>query len=869
MPSDVPTEHTTIEPTPHSDLATNAAIPVAPSESDPTRITSSYEPDSSIRSSSQTQLSGRLGRYRIIQLLGQGGMGAVYLGHDEALDRLTALKVMHPQFAQDPVSCERFLREARAAAKAKSDHVVTIFEVGTDVGTPFIAMEYLEGKSLDRVLRDFSALSMTDMVRIGREAAEGLAVAHALGIVHRDVKPANLWIEEPKKRLKILDFGLARPVEPETALTSPGLTVGTPGYMSPEQARGKPVDARTDLFSLGAVLYRVVTNRVPFPGDSDIEILAKVVTEAPVPILQLNPAVPQPFAALIDRLLAKKPANRPQSAREVADILAAIELAIAKGDYAQTDSVASVGSHPESPPADSQELEPRTEVLKPPPLRRDRSRIRWMVLFAVLLVIVGFSVVVLNWPDPVSPSLATQPDVKPSRRPLTVPATSPTPVPTVPTKLTPLPQAMLLPIELLPMIDPMTDPIKSSWEPVERDLIARAPKVFGAVEFPYRPPAEYDYIAEFTCLERKRELSLMFSRERAIAQWTLGAQETKFGFAYVNGKADYLLLPDVNWDAKKRHVAQLEVRHTGVTGYLDDAKISEFPTDFKNLSRPPYTVFRDRTALGLGIVDGPIRFHRAAVIERTGTGTFTRTGPSVPDLKAAAWLSAIGGIVDLEDSGIWEKLHSAGPLPTGKWTIRTANLSRNSRFDDRDLARFADTNVSRILLDDTAVTVEGLRILMHATQLRHLYCRGTKLTDASLVVIPEFPSLIELDLGGAPVTNAGMEHLSRAERLSTISLWETKISDNGLIPLTRLPNLTDIHLAKTRLTDAALKHLLAMKQLKSVILDGTAITDAGLPQLYEMRQLTYLSLVGTQVTANGVKFLREKLPNCKISWPNN
>jgi serine/threonine protein kinase len=268
---------------------------------------------------------GRLDRYRVLKQLGKGGMGAVYLGFDERLRRKVALKVMLPDSAEDPQSKDRFLREARAAAQIAHDNVIAIHEADEADGIPFIAMQYLQGYPLDEYLAKKGRPSFAQIVRIGREIALGLAAAHRLGIVHRDIKPGNIWLEAPNGRVKILDFGLARPAKSaDGELTKSGAVVGTPAYMAPEQARGKPVDRRADLFSLGALLYRLVTDRLPFDGPDVMAILTALAVEEPLPVAEWNPATPPALAKLIHELLAKKPADRPQTADEVAARMHAI-----------------------------------------------------------------------------------------------------------------------------------------------------------------------------------------------------------------------------------------------------------------------------------------------------------------------------------------------------------------------------------------------------------------------------------------------------------------------------------------------------------------------------------------------------------------
>jgi len=267
---------------------------------------------------------GWLGTYRVMALLGQGGMGLVFQAQDDSLQRSVALKVMRPEVARDESSRQRFLREARSMAALKSDHVVTIHQVGQDNEVPFLAMEYLKGEPLDRWLEKNGRPPLKDAVRIGIQIARGLASAHELGMIHRDIKPANIWLEEPGARVKILDFGLARAARDSSRLTQTGLIVGTPAYMAPEQAEGEDVDERCDLFSLGCVLYELLAGEQPFTGTSTVAILKAVALKEPPPLATFNPTVPQSLTDLVNALLVKEPRDRIGSAKEVVRILEAI-----------------------------------------------------------------------------------------------------------------------------------------------------------------------------------------------------------------------------------------------------------------------------------------------------------------------------------------------------------------------------------------------------------------------------------------------------------------------------------------------------------------------------------------------------------------
>jgi len=365
---------------------------------------------------------GRLGGYRILKVLGSGGMGAVFLAHDSQLHRQVALKVMRPHAASTPGAAERFLREARAVAALRHDHILTIYQVGEEAGVPFLAMEYLEGESLEDRLKRDAALSISDVLRVGREIAEGLAAAHAKGLIHRDIKPANVWLErrdaghefaesrplvpreesrgekdsgietgatgmldasspigfpvaerqgylERAARVKLLDFGLAHSADDDVQLTSSGMILGTPSYMAPEQAGGEAVDGRTDLFSLGVILYRMTTGLLPFPGKKPIEILRSLIAITPVAPQTVNPDVPRELSDLIERLLAKDAESRPQSAVVVARQLAQIERTILR--FADPDHDSGNGS-PGEPGGVSPRILPPT-AKSPFPRNKNRA----------------------------------------------------------------------------------------------------------------------------------------------------------------------------------------------------------------------------------------------------------------------------------------------------------------------------------------------------------------------------------------------------------------------------------------------------------------------------------------------------------------
>ncbi|MDR3389131.1 MAG: serine/threonine-protein kinase, partial [Rudaea sp.] len=262
--------------------------------------------------------------YHIKRQLGRGGMATVYLATQESVQRDVALKVMSPTLLADPDFGERFLREARIAAKLHHRNVVGVHDVGRAGDYHYIAMEYLGGGAA--LSQDGKARPVTFALRVVREIATALNYAHAKGFVHRDVKPDNILMREDGTAA-LTDFGIARANDSATHMTRTGTVIGTPHYMSPEQARGRPIDGRADLYSLGIVLYELLVGRVPFHADDSLAVGIMHITQ-PIPVL---PEAFAPLQPILDRLLAKQPEERFQTGEAVADAIEQIEIAIAQG----------------------------------------------------------------------------------------------------------------------------------------------------------------------------------------------------------------------------------------------------------------------------------------------------------------------------------------------------------------------------------------------------------------------------------------------------------------------------------------------------------------------------------------------------------
>src|SRR5216683_7048885 len=269
----------------------------------------------------------KIGPYEVAGQIGAGGMGEVYKARDPRLGRDVAIKVLPAIFSSDPDRLQRFAQEARAAAALNHPNILAIFDIGEDKGAPYVVSELLEGETLRERLRS-GALSTRKAIDFALQIAHGLAAAHEKGIVHRDLKPENLFITHDN-RVKILDFGLAKLTRPEEhssagdaptmqVATDPGVVMGTVGYMSPEQVRGKPADHRSDIFSFGSILYEMLSGKRAFHGDSPADTMSAVLNEDPPGISQLAPTTPPALQRVVHRCLEKNPKQRFQSAGDVA-----------------------------------------------------------------------------------------------------------------------------------------------------------------------------------------------------------------------------------------------------------------------------------------------------------------------------------------------------------------------------------------------------------------------------------------------------------------------------------------------------------------------------------------------------------------------
>jgi serine/threonine protein kinase len=311
-------------------------------------------------------------RYEIEELVGTGGMSSVYRAHDELLDRHVALKILHQHYNDDEEYVERFRREARSVAKLAHPNIVTVIDRGEENGRQFIVFEYIAGENLKQLVDRAGRLPIRRAVELGLEIARALAFAHDQGLIHRDVKPQNVLLNGDGEA-KVTDFGIARSLDVEHGMTQTGTVLGTSNYIAPEQASGRPVDAHTDVYSLGVVMYELLTGEVPFPGENFVAVAMKHINEPPPNLLEKRPDVPLRLAAAVDRALEKDPRDRFSSMHEFASELETV--------------LSELGS----PDAD------RTAIVHNPVVRQTRPRVaarrsRWPLVLSLLALIAAAAV---------------------------------------------------------------------------------------------------------------------------------------------------------------------------------------------------------------------------------------------------------------------------------------------------------------------------------------------------------------------------------------------------------------------------------------------------------------------------------------------
>jgi serine/threonine-protein kinase len=296
----------------------------------------------------EQDLSGKnLSNYKILDKLGKGGMATVYKAHELSLNRVVALKVLSPRLSEDTEFIKRFQREAQAAAKLNHPNIVQIYAIGEEKGIHYFAMEYIKGKTLAHIKNEEGILTAERAIPIIRQVAEALGEAHKVGLVHRDIKPSNIMIDA-SGRAKVTDFGIAFVAEAKTKLTREGSIIGTPEYLSPEQCEGKPLDGRSDIYSLGVTLYEMLSGKTPYEADTPVSMLMKIVQGNFLPLHQVNPNVPLPVQKMVEKMMQTDTQKRYANVDELLESLQEVEkeITLSEGKAAVKETVSRIEPEP-------------------------------------------------------------------------------------------------------------------------------------------------------------------------------------------------------------------------------------------------------------------------------------------------------------------------------------------------------------------------------------------------------------------------------------------------------------------------------------------------------------------------------------------
>ncbi|MGI8854245.1 MAG: protein kinase domain-containing protein [Thermomicrobiales bacterium] len=451
-------------------------------------------------------------RYDLRQTIGIGGMARVYLAHDRRLHRDVAAKILNPALASDPLFVERFRREAQAAAALNHPNIVAIYDTGTTDDSYFIVMEYVPGPNLKEAIRERGALPEAEALGIGAQVAAALEAAHSSRLIHRDIKPHNVLLH-PEGVAKVTDFGIARAAG-ASQLTSTQMVMGTAHYLSPEQALHRPLDGRSDLYSLGIVLYEALTGQVPFNGDSLVAVAMMQVHETPQPIRALRPEIAPETEAVVMKALAKDPAQRYQSAAEMRAALLRARDGLRPPAIAETRPLAAnpptvtiertaAYDVPPGTPIDPPPPMPRDEIPPERPERRRGGFIAPLLIAAICVLAIGVGLFVYSRshggnPATAATTTASRPTVNTQATALTVPTATapPTVAPTAPPRPTTVPTAVA---NVAPTAAPLATPTVAptvaptipppSPTPLAPPTATPAPVPTATIAPPTAPPA--------------------------------------------------------------------------------------------------------------------------------------------------------------------------------------------------------------------------------------------------------------------------------------------------------------------------------------------------------------------------------------------
>jgi len=727
---------------------------------------------------------GRLAHFEVLEVLGNGGFGTVVKAFDEKLHRFVAIKLMSPLLAATSAARKRFVREARSAAAVRHENVIAIYAV-EDQPIPYLVMDYIAGRTLQQKIDATGPLELLDVLRIGRQIAAGLAAAHAMGLIHRDIKPGNILLEDGVEHIKITDFGLARAAD-DASITQSGFIAGTPMYMAPEQAQGEPTDQRADLFSLGSVLYTMCSGRPPFRAANTMAVLKRVVHDTPRPIREIIPEVPEWLCELISGLHSKNPADRTTSAQDLSDLFAR-RLAELQGS-GNTPAAPVVSKSAEATAKAPQEISKPARAIRW--LKFFKGR--WSVIVAVLVTLFGS--VGLTEAIGVTDFHGTV-------------------------------------IRLLSPEGTLVVEVDDPGVSVKIDAADIVITGAGMKEIRLQPG---QYLVEATKNGKlvSQELVNVTKNGRRVVRVSREAPP-----------ATKIATPSPEVSAWERVVAALsaaeQVRAVG-------ARLKELNPNFEGTLVPTIEngVVRELVFNTDDVTDiSPVRgLTRLRSLKCTGFGD--RNSP-LTDLSPLSGLPlrtlvlAKGELFDLsplkgmpltEFKCYGTRVDDLSPLRGMKLRVLDCDSTKV-----RDLSPLKGMPLETFVLSRKA---EDLTALAGMNTLEHLYFEGTTISDLSPL---KGMKLTTLTMCTNPVSDLSP---LKGMKLTFLHCGATWVSD--LSPLNGMP-LTHLNCAGTKVTDASLAQIKDCKDLALLVLAGTQVSDAGLAHLKDYKNIKRLQLQGTKV----------------------
>ena len=732
---------------------------------------------------------GKLGHYEVHELLGHGAFGIVLKAFDEKLHRMVAIKVLSPELAKSSPPRKRFLREARSAAAIRHEHVVAIYAV-EEQPIPYLVMEYIPGITMEQALTDHGPLDVADVLRLGQQIAAGLAAAHAQGLIHRDIKPSNILLENGLSgRVKITDFGLARTAD-DASMTQSGTIAGTPLYMSPEQATSGDIDQRSDLFSLGSVLYVMISGRPPFRAANTLAVLKRVVDDTPRPIPTIIADTPSWLCAIIAKLQAKQPNERFATASEVADLLGRCLADLQANRPVQlpagmqvTEVKVTAIVDPEPPliASETAPSHPQTLARSHP---RTLSRRPWpTIAAAALILLAGLGL---------------------------TEATGVTKLTSTVIRLTTGSGTLI---------------IETDDPGVKVTIDGEEVRIQGAgVEQLTLKPGQYKIAAVKDGKPVSQELVMITRGGKEVVRVTMEGIASSGTPVSRDPKGSVPATDDPD-----RRAAEWVLSIGGLVMVSQSNQIRQIDA-VNDLPRTPFQltwVDTDRRGQIAGklVTDSALtRFGGCRHLKHLDLRFARLTDAGLENFKECKKLEYLSlGNTEITDTGL---IHFRNCPALQELRLYGTGVT------DSGVKIFKDCKKLVLLyLGDTLIGDDGLANFQECKLISALELNNTQATDRGLLYFKDCQGLRHLNLAFTQISDAGLDNLRSCHEIQTIHLNNTNITDHGLRCLKDCNKLQDLYLSDLLVTDAGLSHLENFDSLKTLQLKDTQVTEAGVKQL--------------------------------------